>query len=169
MDVLPDLLADDLRLVIAATVVGECSARRGHYYAGPGQSFYPLLAGAGLTPQVLDPRDDGLLPELGVGLTDVVALHSDGQVLGFDVPSFAAKIGRHRPAWVAFNGKEAARVCARWAGRRAPGLGPQGWTFAGAQVYVLPSSSGANRRRNYDGRPDRASWWDELGALVRAR
>jgi TDG/mug DNA glycosylase family protein len=169
VDVLPDLLADDLRLVITATVVGGCAARRGHYYAGPGQSFYPLLAGAGLTPEVLDPRDDGLLPELGVGLTDVVTMPPHDQGLGFDVPTLAAKIDRYRPAWLAFNGKEAAKACARWAGQRPPGLGLQSWTFAGAPVYVLPSSSGANRRRNYDGRPDRASWWDELGALVRAR
>jgi TDG/mug DNA glycosylase family protein len=31
-----------------------------------------------------------------------------------------------------------------------------------ARVFVLPSSSGANRRRSYDGRPTRVAWWSEL-------
>lgn len=169
MDVLDDLLDHDLRLVVVATVVGDCAARRGHYYAGPGQSFWRLLAGAGLTPGVLRPQDESALLEHGIGLTDLVKIEarSHARQRVFDVPALAAKLSAHRPRWVAFNGKVAATPCAQWAGHRPPGLGPQDWTFAGARVFVLPSSSGANRRRDYDGRPDRASWWNDLGALVR--
>lgn len=169
MDVLPDLLADDLRLVITGTAVGGCAARRGHYYAGPGQSFYQLLAGAGLTPEELDPQDDARLPELGIGLADLVkdVVQPHGRGPAFDVPALERRIARADPGWVAFNGKAAAQACARWAGHPRPQLGLQPWTLAGIPVYVLPSSSGANRRRDYDGRPDRASWWSELGELVR--
>ncbi len=55
------------------------------------------------------------------------------------MPSFAAKIGRHRPAWVTFNGKQAVRVCARWAGRRAPGH-PGGQDSCRVVMQVAPSS-----------------------------
>lgn len=170
MDVLPDLLADDLRLIIVGTAVGECSARRGHYYAGPGQSFWRLLAGARLTDDVLPAQEDATLVDRGIGLTDVVkdVARSHERGLVFDVPLLADKIARHRPAWIALNGKVAGEACARHVGRRRPGLGLQDWTFVGSPVFVLPSSSGANRRRDYDGRPDRAAWWDELGELVRA-
>lgn len=170
MDVLPDLLADDLRLVIVGTAVGECSARRGHYYAGPGQSFWRLLAGARLTPELLVPHQDAALLDHGIGLSDLVkdVAQSHDRGLAFDVPTLADKIARHRPAWLALNGKIAGEACARWVGRRRPSLGLQDWTLVDVPVLVLPSSSGANRRRDYDGRPDRAAWWDELGELVRA-
>ena len=35
--ILPDLLANDLDLVIVGTAPGRASAKRRHYYAGPGQ------------------------------------------------------------------------------------------------------------------------------------
>jgi TDG/mug DNA glycosylase family protein len=31
---------------------------------------------------------------------------------------------------------------------------------------VLPGTSGANLRRDYDGRLDRLSWWRDLAALA---
>lgn len=169
MDVLDDLLDDDLRLVVVGTVVGDCAARRGHHYAGPGHhSFWRLLAGAGLTPEVIAPQDESALLDHRIGLTDLVKIEaqSHGSRVVFDVPGLAAKLSAHRPRWVAFNGKVAATPCAQWLGYRRPGLGLQDWTFAGAPVFVLPSSSGANRRRDYDGRPGRLSWWHDLGDLV---
>jgi TDG/mug DNA glycosylase family protein len=41
------------------------------------------------------------------------------------------------------------------------------WTIGDAEVFVLPSSSGANRRRDYDGRATRVEWWRELADYVR--
>jgi TDG/mug DNA glycosylase family protein len=32
-------------------------------------------------------------------------------------------------------------------------------------VFVLPGVSGANQRKDYDGRPNRLSWWRDLAAL----
>jgi double-stranded uracil-DNA glycosylase len=50
-DILPDLLADGLDLVICGTAAGAVSAARGAYYAGPGNRFWATLADTGLTPR----------------------------------------------------------------------------------------------------------------------
>jgi TDG/mug DNA glycosylase family protein len=172
MDVLPDILAPGLEVVFCGTAVGDCSARRGHYYAARGNAFWQLLHDSGFTERRLAAEDDASLPRLGLGLTDLVrnvarAEDSRGQKEGltFDAPSLVAKVERFEPTWVAFTGKVAAQAAARFAGRPRPGLGLQSWTFAGAQVFVLPSPSGANRRREYDGRATRLEWWSELAQL----
>jgi TDG/mug DNA glycosylase family protein len=69
---LPDYLQPDLRLVLVGTAVGEKSAARGHYYAGPGNDFWAYLYETGLTPTRLTPNDDASLPRYGIGLTDLV-------------------------------------------------------------------------------------------------
>jgi double-stranded uracil-DNA glycosylase len=33
-------------------------------------------------------------------------------------------------------------------------------------VFVLPGTSGANQRKDYDGRPNRLAWWQELAAIA---
>jgi TDG/mug DNA glycosylase family protein len=68
---------------------------------------------------------------------------------------------------VALNGKRVGREVARVLGRPPPALGLQPWTAYDARFFVLPSSSGANRRRDYDGRPARVDWWSEMAELVR--
>jgi TDG/mug DNA glycosylase family protein len=165
MDVLDDILAPELRVVVCGTAVGECAARRGDHYTARGEAFWPLLHDGGLTPTRLDPADGELLPAHGIGLVSLVR-DADRRELGFDVPSLAARLEPVRTAWVAFNGKVAAEAVARTLGHRRPSLGVQPWTFAGAEVFVLPSSSGANRRADYDGRPSRLDWWRELGTLA---
>jgi TDG/mug DNA glycosylase family protein len=167
MDVLPDILAPGVEVVFCGTAVGECSARRGHYHAGPGDAFWQLLHDAGFTDRRLTPQDDASLPGLRLGLTDLV--RNEGQGLTFDAPSVVAKVEAVEPAWVAFTGKVAGQAAARFVGRPRPGLGLQSWTFGGAQVFVLPSPSGANRRREYDGRPTRLEWWSELAQLCERR
>lgn len=87
----------------------------------------------------------------------------------FDVAALVQTLGQCRPRWVAFNGKHAATVVARSLGHRPPPLGPLSWSIGGASVFVLPSSSGANQRREYDGRGTRLSWWAELAGRARAR
>ena len=84
------------------------------------------------------------------------------------MPGLVAKADRLRPRWVALTGKGAATTVARGLGERPPSLGPVPWTIGPARVFVLPSPSGANRRRDYDGRLSRLDWWSELAAEVRA-
>lgn len=168
MDVLPDILCSGLPVVICGTAVGECSAARGHYYAGPGNGFWRLLHESGLTPRRLLPEDDDMLPEHGIGLTDLVkdVCQSSDRKLTFDVPSLSSKLSEIGPRWIGFNGKVAAEAVARSLGAARPGLGLQSWQFANSRVFVLPSSSGANQRKEYDGRTTRLEWWTEFANLI---
>jgi double-stranded uracil-DNA glycosylase len=163
---LADLLEMGLRAVIVGTAVGEKSAARGHYYAGPGNEMWLLLHEAGLTNARLSPGQDHQLPLHGVGLTDLAknVAQSHDRGLVYDVPAFASKIERFQPDWVGFNGKEAAKA---FTGQRHHDLGRQVWCVSGRPVFVLPSTSGANRRATYDGRATRLEWWLEFGVLVR--
>lgn len=168
--VLPDVLAPDLDVVFCGLAVGECAALRGHHHAGPGDSFWQLLHETGLTPRRLAPDEDDSLPTYGLGLTDVPRdLPGVDGALRYDVPGLVTKVSRLRPRWVALTGKGTAATVARSLGERPPGLGPVPWRLGPSDVFVLPSASGANRRRDYDGRPDRLGWWADLARLARAR
>jgi TDG/mug DNA glycosylase family protein len=164
MDVLDDIWTPDIDLAICGTAVGPCAVERGHHYAQRGNAFWRLLHDSGLTPELLTPADEGVLPRHGIGLIDVVLRFAGPDP--FDVDTFAAVLDRARPAWVAFNGRVGADAVARSLGEPRPALGRQRWTFAGAHVFVLPSSSGANQRKDHGGRPDRLSWWAELASLA---
>lgn len=163
------ILGRDLRVVFCGTAVAERSAKRGHYYAGPGNEFWSLLADSGLSPVRLGPDDDGTLPSHGLGLTDLAlgVTQSHDRGLKYDVPELVRAMEEWRPRYLAFTSKEGAKATARWLGHSSPGLGLQAWQVGQAQVFVLPSPSGANRRASYDGRSTRLEWWAELGALAR--
>ncbi len=168
--VLPDYLAQGLRVVFCGTAPGLVSAARGHYYGGPGNRFWSFLFEAGFVPQPLDPTDDHRVLEYGIGLTDLVKdmAQSHDRGLIYDVAGLERRITAHAPEWLALTSKEAGRAAARFLGTPTPGLGNQPWRLGGAKVFVLPSPSGRNQGRAlYDGRSDRLSWWKELGGLVR--
>jgi double-stranded uracil-DNA glycosylase len=162
---LPDYLAPNLRVVFCGTAAGKTSALRGSYYAGQGNLFWTYLCRAGITTEPLFPSMDHRVLEFGVGLTDLakrVAASNDRGLRGhYDIDGFVAKIERYAPAWVAFHGKEAAKAVARSIGSdTAVRLGVQPWTVAGAQVFALPSGSGANRDRSrLEGKADRVEWF----------
>lgn len=164
---LPDHLTSGLDVVIVATAV-ECAARQGHYYAGRGNAFWRLLHESGLTPRVLTPEEDASLPGLGIGLTDLARKPpAAARRPAYDVSALEEKLARHQPRWLAFHGKAAAHAYARALGHRVPGLGPAPFSASGSRVFVLPSASVANRRKDYEGRSSRAQWWLELAELVR--
>jgi double-stranded uracil-DNA glycosylase len=171
--VLPDLLAPALRAMIVGTAVGDGSAARGHYYAGPGNAFWELLFESGLTDELLTPDRDREILRCGLGLTDLVKRRSasrDDVLLDsdFDVPGFVRKVSRYEPRWVAFNGKTGAKVTtmATRAGREMH-LGEQDWRVAGARVFVLPSTSAANRStRHLDGMPSRLAWFEAFRRAI---
>lgn len=145
-DVLPDLLRPGLRVVFCGTAAGTASARAGAYYAGPGNSFWGTLHCVGLTPILLKPVEFERLPEYGIGLTDICkVLHGSDEDVGtveFDVAGLQGRIAAVEPARLAFNGKNAARGALE----RAVEFGPQPEQIGGAEVWVLPSTSGAARR-----------------------
>lgn len=113
-DVLPDLLAPGLRVVFCGTAAGAESARRGAYYAGPGNRFWPMLHEAGFTPRRFRPEEFPELLALGIGLTDL-AKRASGvdkslRPSDFDVERLGAAIRMWRPGAIAFTSATAARV-----------------------------------------------------------
>jgi TDG/mug DNA glycosylase family protein len=140
---LPDVLAPGLRVVFCGTQAGAASARRGAYYAGPGNKFWKTLHEIGLTPERLAPEAFRALPTYGIGLTDIAKLTSgpdtDLRSAHFDAEGFMARMAVNRPRIVAFNGKRAAHAVL--GPLRAYGL--QTDRLAGADIFVLPSTSGA--------------------------
>lgn len=145
---LPDILTPGLRLVFIGSNPSIRAARTGHYYAHPGNRFYPLLFASGLTPRRLAPEEDILLPSFGIGLTD---LHDRPSRRADDVPDaryragrerMIEKMARYRPRWLCCNG---ARVFRNLTGARGPiRYGPQDVTVAGCRLFVVPSTSGLN-------------------------
>jgi TDG/mug DNA glycosylase family protein len=144
---LPDLVAPGLRLLFCGINPSLYSAAVGHHFARPGNRFWPALHAAGLTPRLLSPFEDALLPELGFGLTNIVpratarAEELSDEELRLGATALLEKVRRYRPAVVAFLGVSAYRT-----GFRQPRatLGLQAETLAGARVEVLPSPSGLN-------------------------
>lgn len=144
--VLPDVLEPGLRVVFCGTQAGAASAARGAYYAGPGNKFWKTIHAIGLVPDLFAPERFRELPRHGIGLTDVAKLSSgpDSALRGshFDVEGLLARLSACRPRWLAFNGKRAAQAALGVsAGSLAYGLQPG--SFAGAGLFVLPSTSGA--------------------------
>lgn len=172
MPKLPDYLGHGLRVVFCGTAAGTTSATRGHYYSGVGNEFWRYLFESGLTPRRLMPADDFTITALGIGLTDLaknVAASSDRGLVGaYDVPCFTQKIAEYAPAVVAFHGKEAAKQVSRRLGYGASvRLGLQSWPIASSRVFVVPSTSGANRdSARLEGKPSRLAWFVELRKLV---
>ncbi len=146
MRTLPDYLRRGMKLVVVGFNPGERSARLGHYYAGRGNLFWPMLYDAGIVPELLDYQDDKRLIEFGIGLTDLVKRPTRG-IEEIDRHEFAEgrvllaqKLEQYAPRVIAFNGK---LVFEKFA-QRSCKLGLQKERLYGALVFVLPSTSGQN-------------------------
>lgn len=144
--VLPDVLQPGLKLVFCGTAAGTVSAARGQYYAHPQNKFWRTLHKVGLTPRLLTPTEYPLLPEFGIGLTDIAK-----NVSGMDSELPAGSLGRaaamalrariadHSPRLLAFTsltgGKRVMGPNARF-GRQDEKIGE-------TEIWVLPSPSPA--------------------------
>ncbi|MFC5438154.1 mismatch-specific DNA-glycosylase [Rhodanobacter umsongensis] len=160
--VLPDVLQPGLALVFCGTAAGKRSAAERAYYAHPGNLFWRALFEAGLTPRLFAPAEFLLLPEYGIGLTDLAKRHSgnDNELPrdAFDVPALLAKIERHQPRLLAFTSKNAARAALGHAAH----YGLQDEVIGSTRLFVLPSPSG-QARGHWTSRP-----WLALGQLYRS-
>lgn len=144
------MLADHLRagldIVFCGTAAGRMSALRGHYYAGRGNRFWPMMAETGLTPRLLRPEEDYLLPDLGLGLTDLAKGVSgpDSAIpqSAYTPARVAELIARYLPRAVAFTSLTAAK---RALGTRHPAGRVALSPWRGVAVFVLPSPSGMAR------------------------
>lgn len=144
---LPDLLAKGMRVVFCGVNPGLTTAVRGHHFAGPGNRFWPALALAGFTPEVLPPERQDELPGLGLGLTNLVARPSRGideltpreYTRGAEL--LRAKVLEWEPEWLAMLGVTAYRAAF---GKRGAKVGPQDEAIGGTRVWLLPNPSGRN-------------------------
>ncbi|PYT79578.1 MAG: mismatch-specific DNA-glycosylase [Acidobacteria bacterium] len=148
MQTLPDYLRKGMKLIIVGCNPSESSVRVGHYYAGRGNEFWPILYESGVVPEPFDYHDDRRVIEFGIGLTDLVKRPTKG-VEELKREDFAEgrivlsqKLEEFAPRVVAFNGKLAYE---QFAQRRCK-YGIQKELLYGACVYVLPSTSGANNK-----------------------
>src|SRR6202051_1214751 len=146
MRTLADHLRSGMRLVIVGCNPGDRSARVGHYYAGRGNEFWPLLHDSGIVPELLDHRDDKRMIEFGIGMTDLVKRPTRG-IEELRREEFAEgrivlgqKLEQYMPQVIAFNGKGTFENFAQ----RPCKLGLQKGRLYSAQVFVLPSTSGQN-------------------------
>jgi TDG/mug DNA glycosylase family protein len=160
--VLPDVLAPGLDLVLCGTAPSRVSAQVGAYYATGGNLFWPTVHAIGLTPRRLAPTEYPVVLEFGVGLTDLNKTEwgSDAELSAdrFDVAGLRAKLGRVKPAAVAFTSKTAGRVFFD----RPVAYGRQPDDLLGIAWFVLASPSGRARSHWTD------APWHELGRFIAA-
>lgn len=140
----PDILESGLALVLVGTAPSRISAAARAYYANPTNKFWRVLHEVGLTPRQLTPQEYPLLPDHGIGLTDVAKRHSGVDsalpVAAWRPSELREKIVRYRPQLVAFTSKRGASEVLGVPTGRLP-YGPQPDPLEGAEVWVLPSTS----------------------------
>jgi TDG/mug DNA glycosylase family protein len=140
-------VAPGLDVVFCGINPGLESARRGHNFARPGNRFWRALHGAGFTPRLLKPEEDGLLPQWGIGMTNVVDRASRGaadlrpEEMRAGALAVERLVREYQPRVLAVVGLGAFRV---GFGRPKAGLGLQPDTVGGRPVWVLPNPSGLN-------------------------
>ncbi len=144
--VLPDVLQPGLAVVFCGTAPSRRSAAEHAYYAHPGNRFWYALHAAGFTPRQLAPCEYPLLPQWGIGLTDLAKRHSgnDSELPpdAFDAAVLTAKLDVFRPRVIAFTSKRAAQTALG----HAVVYGMQAASIGTTRVCVLPSPSGQARR-----------------------
>jgi len=133
-------------MILVGANTGDRSARVGHYYAGRGNQFWPMMYDSGVIPEPLGYEDDRRILEFGIGMTDLVKRPTRGieeierQEFAEGRVLLAQKLEEMRPRLIAFNGK---MVYEKFTGRPCK-LGLQKEKLYGAHVFVLPSTSGQN-------------------------
>jgi len=166
MHSLPDYLQPDLRVVFVGFNPSQRSAALGHYYAGRGNLFWPLLHETGLLPEPLTYADDHRVLEFGIGLTDLVKrpTRSSADLSVAEAHAGAEhlrpKLLAYAPRVVCFNGKG---VYAWYSHRREVSLGPQDACIGQARVFVVPSTSARNGRLS---RQEKAAYFRALRHVV---
>jgi len=162
---LKDRIAPGVRVLFVGINPGVRSAQTGHHFAGYSNRFWKLLSDAQLVPEPITFEDDDRLPELGFGITNLVARPTPGidtlspaeYVAGWKV--LEKKIRRYSPEVVALVGVTLWRAilpllpiddAERRQLAKQKALGPMPLQLHGADVFVLPNPSGRNANFSYD-------------------
>lgn len=151
--VIADVVAPGLRVLFCGINPGLWSGATGHHFARPGNRFWPALHRSGFTPRQLRPDEQGLLPGLGMGITNVVA-RTTAKADELTAAEYVAggrllveRVERFRPATLAVLGIGAYRSAF---GRRQAAVGPQEESIGGTAVWLLPNPSGLNAHYSLD-------------------
>src|SRR5262249_42531077 len=143
----PDVIADDLRVLFCGINPGLYSAWSGHHFARPGNRFWPALFRGGFTPRLLKPAEERELLALGCGITNIVARASASAAerspaeLVAGGQKLTARVRRRRPRVLAVLGVGAYRIAF---GSPKAGLGLQLERIGETRIWVLPNPSGLN-------------------------
>lgn len=161
----PDVLGPDLDVVFCGINPGRVSDEAGAHFANPRNDFWRLLAAAGFTPRLYEPREQFDLLRLRIGLTNAAyrTTPGSGDLRRADFVGSAKRLQEiareSRPRAIGFVGKEAYRGAFRE--RAAHGL--QERRLGDTELFVLPSTSPANAAVSWE---ERLLWFRELRALL---
>ncbi|MGV9245054.1 G/U mismatch-specific DNA glycosylase [Streptomyces sp. NPDC003710] len=143
----PDVVADGLKVLFCGINPGLMTAATGHHFARPGNRFWPVLHLSGFTPRLMKPSEQRELLAYGLGITNVVA-RATARADELSAPEYreggrilTAKVERLRPTWLAVVGVTAYRTAFE---DRGAAVGPQERTIGSTRVWVLPNPSGLN-------------------------
>lgn len=144
---LPDVIAQDLKVLFCGINPGLYTAAIGHHFGRPGNRFWPTLYAAGFTPRLLSPFEEHELLKLGYGITNVVAhataaadeLTREDYLVGGK--QLEARVKRYKPKMLAVLGVGAYRVAFD---RKDAKVGRQQERIGESEVWVLPNPSGLN-------------------------
>lgn len=144
-----DVLGTGLKVLFVGFNPSPRSAEIGHHYAGRNNQFWFLLYEAGLTPRLLQAEEDGLLPQWGIGSTNLTARPTRGVddlsagELRSGVPKLRGLVESTATRLVAYTGKG---VYLAAVGKvRAPWGLQETRAFEPALDFVLSSPSGRVR------------------------
>lgn len=151
----PDLMPEDLLLLLVGINPGLISAATGLHFARPGNRFYPALVGAGVLPEGITTAAEAepLLAARGVGITNIVQRASAraDELTTAEIVDGYQRLGdvvaHRRPRVVAFLGITTYRIAT---GDRGARTGRQADTWQGAEVWVAPNPSGLNAHATLD-------------------
>jgi double-stranded uracil-DNA glycosylase len=176
---LPDLLRDGLDIVFVGINPSVYSVERGHYFARPGNRFWPCLsrsvvsdaARRALSVVTLGPQHDRALLDHGIGFTDVVkrATPKAGDLAAAEftagVKDLLAKLGGYRPRIACFHGITGYRPVHRALTGTAGDidLGLQPLRLGASLVFLVPNPSAANARFSSG---DQIGWYDRLAECL---
>lgn len=155
----PDLVGDDLRLLIVGINPGLWTAATQTHFSYPGNRFYPALHRAGLTDWPIDPgagmtdEDRAMVTGKGIGITNLVARATaradelSKEELADGGRRLERFVAERSPAVVAVAGLGAYRTAF---GRPRAKKGRQDERIGDTEVWLLGNPSGLNAHETVD-------------------
>ena len=146
---IPDLVGPDLAVLFCGINPGRLSGELGLHFARSGNRFWKLLHAGGFTDHVLVPSEQGGLPALGIGITNLVervtaaASELDKEELRAGAVRLEGRGRALNPRCVAVLGLQAYRTAFQ---RPHAAIGEQQERLGPAKLWLLPNPSGLQAR-----------------------